>query len=187
MKVGKAHLYTMLVVLACVMAYNIWYFTQPSGATSPVQPQPSMAVEGAAPAVAAPSVAGEGAGTLIDPTEVPPPPDVGLDQPPQWVRNPFASTFEQPAPEVVPVEAPAEEEPDVVVSTILYSDARRLARVNGRIVREGDRVGPVTIVEIRPNAVVVESPRRGRRTMLLRPGGSATVSADRAQAGKEER
>lgn len=187
MKVGKPHLYAMLVVLACVMAYNIWYFTQPSGATSPVQPQPSMAVEGAAPAGAAPSVAGEGAGTLIDPTEVPPPPDVSLDQPPQWVRNPFASTLQPPTPEVVSVETPEEEEPDVVVSTILYSDARRLATVNGRIVREGDRVGPVTIVEIRPNAVVVESPRRGRRTMLLRPGGAAPVSADRTPVGEEKR
>jgi hypothetical protein len=186
MKVGKAQLYTMLVVLACVMAYNIWYFTRPSRTTASAQPPPSTTVGGAAAPVAAPSVAGEG-GTLVDPIEVPPPADVDLDQPPRWARNPFASTLQPPVPEVVPVEAPAEEEPDVMVSTILYSDARRLATVNGRIVREGERVGPVTIVEIRPTAVVVESPRRGRRTILLRSGSAAQAPSNAAPARKEER
>jgi len=56
----------------------------------------------------------------------------------------------------------------VVVTTILYSTDRKLAIVDGRIVRPGDRIGSTTIVEIRPHAVVVESPERGQRVIELR-------------------
>jgi hypothetical protein len=56
----------------------------------------------------------------------------------------------------------------VVVTSILYSADRKLAIVNGRIARPGDRIGSTTIVEIRPRAVVVESPDRGRRVVNLR-------------------
>ena len=62
----------------------------------------------------------------------------------------------------------SEPERDVVVTSILYSADRQLAIVNGRIARPGDRIGSTSIVEIRPRAVVVESPERGRRVVSLR-------------------
>jgi hypothetical protein len=67
------------------------------------------------------------------------------------------------------VAAPTTEpEREVVVTTILYSADRQLAIVNGRITRPGDRIGSTSIVEIRPHAVVVDSPVRGRRVVSLR-------------------
>ena len=62
----------------------------------------------------------------------------------------------------------SEPERDVVVTSILYSADRQLAIVNGRIARPGDRIGSTSIVEIRPRAIVVESPGRGRRIVSLR-------------------
>ena len=78
-----------------------------------------------------------------------------------------------PAPEVArsaapPSPSPVRPEREVVVTSILYSADRQLAIVNGRIARPGDRIGSTTIVEIRPRAVVVESPERGRRVVNLR-------------------
>jgi hypothetical protein len=64
--------------------------------------------------------------------------------------------------------AEADAEPDVALASILHSAERRLAVVNGRIVRAGDRIGSSTIVEIQSRAIVVESPRGGRRIVELR-------------------
>jgi Tfp pilus assembly PilM family ATPase len=61
-----------------------------------------------------------------------------------------------------------EPEREVVVTSILYSGDRQLAIINGRIARPGDRIGSMSIVEIRPRAIVVESPGRGRRIVSLR-------------------
>jgi hypothetical protein len=63
-----------------------------------------------------------------------------------------------------------------VVATILYSADRRLAMVDGRIVRVGDRLGDATIVDIIPNAVIIESPDRGRRSLMLRLPGTGVVA-----------
>ena len=62
----------------------------------------------------------------------------------------------------------SDDEPDLVVDSILFSPDRRLAVVNGRIARAGDRIGDSRIVDIQPRAVIVESPARGRRTIELR-------------------
>jgi len=61
-----------------------------------------------------------------------------------------------------------EREREIVVTTILYSADRQLAIVNGRIARAGDRIGSTAIVEIRPRAIVVDSPGGGRRVVSLR-------------------
>lgn len=59
-------------------------------------------------------------------------------------------------------------QPDLAVSSILYSSQRRLAIVNGRIVRIGDRVGSSTILYIEPRAVVVQSDDGTKRTLEMR-------------------
>jgi hypothetical protein len=59
-------------------------------------------------------------------------------------------------------------DPELVVGTILISSERRLAIVNGRIVHVGDRVGASTILDIAPQAVIVQSADGTRRTLGLR-------------------
>lgn len=54
-----------------------------------------------------------------------------------------------------PPEPEPAREPALVVGSILYSPQRRLAIVNGQIVRIGDRVGSSTILDIEPRAVIV--------------------------------
>ena len=62
----------------------------------------------------------------------------------------------------------SEREREVLVTSILYSPDRQLAIVDGQIARPGDRIGSISIVEIRPRAIVVESPEGGRRIVGLR-------------------
>jgi hypothetical protein len=113
-------------------------------------------------------VTGEQTVASIDPTTLAPPPDVDLVRAPEWPRNPFNSPWLRRADLVIAPVADIEPESDVVVASILHSADRRLAVVNGRIVRAGDRIGSHTIVDIQPRAIVVESPRGGRRVVELR-------------------
>jgi hypothetical protein len=101
---------------------------------------------------------------------------VELDRLPQWTRNPFAPVH-APTMAAVDVVEPAAEPlveapPDVDVATILISPTRRVAMVNGKRARVGDRIGLETVVDIRADGIVLESPLHGRRTILRRaPGG----------------
>jgi len=77
-------------------------------------------------------------------------------------------------PSVVPQPPPRDQadavapEPNLVVTSILYSSQRRLAIVNGRIVRVGDRVGSSTILYIEPRAVTVQTADGAKWTFELR-------------------
>jgi len=87
-----------------------------------------------------------------------------------------ARTSPPPAPSEVAVSAATpgrrsrevSAEPELIVSSILYSSQRRLAIVNGRIVRIGDRIGSSTILYIEPRAVTVQSVDGSTRTLELR-------------------
>jgi hypothetical protein len=84
---------------------------------------------------------------------------------PRWTRDPFANEprIEQRGPA-------APKEPDPVVTSILFSSGRRVARVDGRIVRAGDRVRAGIIREIEADAVViVGSDGRVWRVAMVRP------------------
>ena len=165
MKLGKQHLALSFAGLVLAGAYNIW---SQSGATAPVRP----VAAGPAPVDALPPTAAPAASGAVDPTQIPAVPDVVLDRLPEWPRNPFAN-LRQRAPDVVEAAAePAPAEAEVVVGSILYSSGRRLATVNGRIVRVGDLVGSGTVVDILPNAVVIDSPLEGRRVIELRRRGA---------------
>jgi len=90
----------------------------------------------------------------IDPAPAVPAADIEVSQPPRSPgESPTGRTLSNPT---------------VVVSAILSSSERSLAVVNGRIVRIGDQIGPIRILDIGPRAIVVESPR-GRRIVELRP------------------
>ena len=83
---------------------------------------------------------------------------------PQWNRNPFAS---KPRPtELVAAAA----QPVPVVSSILFSSNRKVAHVDGRIVRVGDRVGTGVVQSIEHDAVIIaEASGAARRVALERP------------------
>jgi hypothetical protein len=166
-KLGKTHLVGSVAMVVASIGYNVWVFARPARSRSSASSIQAPLIDGVL--ATGPVVTGEPGVVAIDPATLTPPPDVGLDRAPDWPRNPFVSTRLR-RPDVI-IEAPAPEvdvEPDVVVASILHSADRHLAVVNGRIVRVGDRVGANTILEIQPRAIVVESPRGGRRTLELR-------------------
>jgi hypothetical protein len=163
-KLDKRHMVASLALLACSIVYNAWVFMTPAqGARG----------NGGAPVLTTPSVtdAAGAATAAIDAVRIPPAPDVDLDRSPTWSRTPFAHV----RPEVVNASADIEPnvpstegETDVTPAAILYAADRRIAMVGGKIVRPGDTLGAITIVDILPNGIVVESVERGRRTLALR-------------------
>jgi hypothetical protein len=172
MKLGKPHLIASLVMVAASIAYNVWVFTRPARRSPPALSAAPIIENVAA---SGPVVSGDETATLVDPTTVAAPPDVDLSRPPEWRRNPFAGAWQRRADAAAAPAVQIETEPDLVIASILHSPERRLAVVNGRIVRAGDRVGSQTIVEIQPRAVIVESTRGGRRLLELRAAQTRRV------------
>jgi hypothetical protein len=163
-KPGTLQLTVVFSLLALAIAYNAWVFLRPTTrATSQAAERPlldSLQATG-------PTVTGEPGVAIIDPRTLPPVPDVVLDRTPQWPRNPFVNVRLPAAVETKPsTEKTAE--PELVVGSILYSAQRRLAIVNGRIVRVGDRVGSAIVRDIEARAVIVESSGGARQTLELR-------------------
>ena len=171
MTLGKGHLVATLPLFAAAVTYNIWYF---SSGDDPVVTS-AAALESVQVVASRPSVTGE-IPVSIDPSSIPVLPDVGLDRLPHWARDPFASvTHSRSAAGAVAEAAVPEPVPEqvIVVSAIFVSGDRRRARVNGENVTVGDRIGRSAIVEIQPNAVVVESPT-GRRIITPQRRGRGT-------------
>ena len=84
---------------------------------------------------------------------------------PLWARDPFATDRRVDLPAPV-----APREPDPVVTSILFSSGRRVAMVDGRIVRAGDRVRTGVIRAIEADAVLIaERDGRERRVAIARP------------------
>lgn len=94
-----------------------------------------------------------------------PPRMVDVATPPQWKRDPF-DVKASPADQRVATQSLAVP----VVTSILVSRGRRLARVDGRIVRPGDRLASGVIQSIEPDAVVIADARGvTRRVEIERP------------------
>lgn len=88
---------------------------------------------------------------------------------PEWRRDPFAIEQRPEAATDRSAEALAVQ-PDPVVSSILFSSGRRVALVDGRVVRPGDRVRSGVIRSIEPDAVVIGAPGgQARRFEIERP------------------
>ena len=156
MKLGRRHLIASIVVLALSIAWNVWVFSQPSparpGSARPSEPQVPLLGDPGAPGGAGPSPA------PLDPSAIPAPPALDLSKQPVWPRNPFAHGV--PTPVGTP---PAGTEPlpplpvaNPVLGAILYSEERKSAIIDGRVVGIGDRVQGGVVLSISRDAVVIQ-------------------------------
>jgi MSHA biogenesis protein MshK len=82
-------------------------------------------------------------------------------------------------PAAVAAPATATSAPHWQISSILYSQQRRVAVVNGRLASEGDVVDGATVVAIRPDAV--ELLRHGRHFSVALKAGLIKESFSRRQ------
>jgi hypothetical protein len=66
--------------------------------------------------------------------------------------------------------------PDPVVNSILYSASRQVAVVNGRVVKPGDRVGPLVVSAIERDGVILTTASGLRRRVALdRPANGTSA------------
>jgi hypothetical protein len=109
------------------------------------------------------------------PSAPPPDADAGQSVHPQAQEPALASV---PAAAAVRVRRVPLNDPLPTVSTILVSENRRLAMVDGRIVSVGDRVGRRTVAQIEPHAVRFREPSGLEIRVGL--GGAAAGTVDSA-------
>jgi hypothetical protein len=88
-----------------------------------------------------------------------------IDDKTPWGRNPFLTEEE--------AERGSRPGTELAVKTIISGRPRSVATIDGRTVLVGEMVGEETVVEIRPDAVVLES--EGRRRILRVREPSVTV------------
>jgi hypothetical protein len=160
MKLQRRHLKIVLGLLALALLYNLWSFFGRRASTT--GPSPAPLLSGPTPAAGAP------APPAIDPTTIPAPPVVDLKTTPSWVRDPFlraGETRDETMAQVSLLAPPTE--PDPVVHSILFSPQRKLAVIQGRIYKVGDRVGNAEIVDIERVAVVIRTATGERRRVEL--------------------
>jgi hypothetical protein len=123
---------------------------------TPAMPPPAAATKKETPAAG--RSAPPGPGTANTPPVQPQPPAPAAPRP---LESPAATTGRTP-PRAAP--APAGQRPAPlstplpVVNSILVAPGRRLAVLDGEIVREGDAVGPRVVIRIEPRAVVLREP-----------------------------
>lgn len=87
---------------------------------------------------------------------------------PEWGRDPFATAQRPDAAKASASAAAVRRDP--VVSSILFSNGRRVALVDGRVVRPGDRVAAGVVRSIEPDAVVIAAADgAARRFEIARP------------------
>lgn len=159
MKLQRRHLKIVLGLLALALLYNLWSFFGRRASTT--GPSPAPLLSGPTPEAGAP------APPAIDPTTIPAPPVVDLKTTPSWVRDPFLLAGETRDETIAQVSLPATNDPDPVVHSILFSPQRKLAVIQGRIYKVGDRVGNSEIVDIERVAVVIRTATGERRRVEL--------------------
>lgn len=84
-----------------------------------------------------------------------------LDEKTPWGRNPFLTEEE--------AERGRRPGTELMVKTIISGRPRSVATIDGRTVLVGEKVGEETVVEIRPDAVVLESEGRKRILRIREP------------------
>lgn len=94
-----------------------------------------------------------------------------------WQRDPFFTAPEEQALAAPKGEkktaAPPTPLPSYTVKAILISGAGKVATLNGQLVSEGEPIGEERVVEIRPDAVILE--RAGQRRRISLPGGTTPI------------
>jgi len=134
----------------------------------PERPRPRVAPE--KDSSAANRTAAQGSGPAIVPPVQPPAP---APTPPRPLESPAATTGQTPPP-AGPAPLPAVHRPAPlsaplpVVNSILVAPDRRLAVLDGEIVREGDAVGPRVVIRIESRAVVLREPSGREVTVQIR-------------------
>ena len=120
------------------------------------------------------TAAGRSAAQGAGPVNVPPPqPQVPAAKAGLPVESPAATTGRTPAPDR-PAPAPAAQRPAPlstplpVVNSIMVAPDRRLAVLDGEIVREGDSVGARVVIRIERRAVVLREPSGREVTVPIR-------------------
>ena len=97
-----------------------------------------------------------------------------------WGRNPFLTEAEEAMGK-----APRKDGPDgLKVRAIIMGRPKSVATVDGRTVVVGEKVGEETVVEIRPDAVVLEIDGRKRTLSVSEPSVSIEVK-DRKNESKK--
>lgn len=95
-----------------------------------------------------------------------------------WRRDPFFTAAEEQAladPKAVKkAAAPQAPLPSYTVKAILISSAGKVATLDGHLVSEGEPIGEERVVEIRPDAVILE--RAGQRRRISLPGGTTPIA-----------
>jgi len=180
------------VLVGAALLGGTWWVNRPTSAAAPVpvrpatppvapapSPSPAPVVQAPAPVVAAP------APRVPDPPHIKPTPIEHGDPIVEPLPTPVATMPEPvaPAPDPDPVATPPdalptlaslsptdrEALPPLKVSMFVWSPepARRFAIVDGNRVGEGALLAGGTVVEIRPDGVVLQL--QGRRVLLARP------------------
>jgi hypothetical protein len=178
-----------IIIMVVVLGALVWavtsspltkrLFGRPS---TPPRPAPFVGALGPLTDSAPRSVAASGSAPAAPVTPLSPAEMVALQnrQATAWTRDPFFTAAEEralAAPKVASaLVRPPAPLPSYTVKTILISGTEKVATLDGRLVSEGDAIGEERVVEIRPDAVVLE--RAGQRRRLSLPGG--TVSIDDA-------
>jgi hypothetical protein len=139
----------------------------PQSESTPAMPPPAAATKKETPAAGGP--APQGPGTADAPPVLP---QAAAQRP---FESPAATTGRTPPPAApAPAPAPAGRRPAPpstplpVVNSILVAPDRRLAVLDGEIVREGDTVGPRVVIRIEPRAVVLREPSGREVTIPIR-------------------
>lgn len=157
MKLQQRHLKIVLTLLALAMIYNIWSVFG-RGRRAATGPAPAPLVSAPPPPSAAPPG--------VDPLTIPAPPVVDLKTTPSWARDPFLLAGETRDETIAEAALPTDG-PDPVVHSILFSPQRKLAVIQGRIYKIGDRVAGAEIVDIERAAVVIRTASGARRRVEL--------------------
>jgi hypothetical protein len=181
---GRWWLVAAAVVLLAVLAGAWTMMRTLPGSPAATRPGEPSRQSDAAPATppAAPTATDKGetpsdrsAAQGADPVNVPRPPQAQVPAAKAGlpVESPAATTGRTPAPDR-PAPAPAAQRPAPlstplpVVNSIMVAPDRRLAVLDGEIVREGDAVGARVVVRIERRAVVLREPSGREVTVPIR-------------------
>ena len=167
MKIEKRHLRIVLIALVAAILYNVYrYLASNNSAAAAARPLLSNTPP-RPPDTPPPS--------SVDPSSIPEPPRVDLSLDPKWDRDAFLFGNETREVRIVKAAAPPPG-PDPIVKSILFSSGRRLAVVDGHIVKVGDKVGANEVVDIERAAVVFRTASGVRRRVDLYQGGAQGIT-----------
>jgi hypothetical protein len=181
------------VVLVVSTMYTSYTFISRRSAASRVRPaaaaQPAPAAQSTSAAPASPDAAAPAPVNVVSP----PAPPLAQSELTAWraklgsgERDPFFTLAEidamnRPVAAPRPVEAPPPAPATYIVKLIMMQGSEGRALIDGRVVRTGDMIGDERVVEIVPDAVVLERGRSRRSLPLAKSSSSGAVQLERTR------